>query len=636
MQAPAGQAALVPAQGGESGGRVARCTRAASSVGRDVHQDDRGSTLEDGVGNGVNDMSPDISRTTSWRLSGRNVQRGVHRGAGIQQLEEVLPRARVATPAGLGRSVRRGATPAGDARRAAIDVQPGLYGACARNAPGPKIFQPLKALLGVEPSSRIHEADDHVDAEIAQVVAILQECARLSRLPGRIPGRVQTQAPPAHFLAARRPGAGLMCHFTRPKEVRIITTQGPTPDFQAVSMRTGAWSIPPAAGAGSCVRLNPPILKQTNVEYVEFWLMDPFNSDAEPDNAGKLYINLGDISEDILKDSRKFFENGLPTSALVTDVDTTMWGRVPTLQNLVESFDNNTASRPFQDVGYDGLRDDDERTFLRRVPYVGEIQSKFGIGSLAYANALQDPSGDNYHYFRGSDYDGDEKYSSILERYKKYNGPDGNSPTDDQNEEDYPTSATTIPNVEDLNRDNTLSEAERYFQYMIDLDPNKMNVGENYITDIRVAQGIPLANGTTGEVNWYQFKVPVAQPSRVVGNISDFKSIRFMRMFVRGFEKPVVLRFATLELVRGEWRRYKGDLLSPGEYIPDDIQSLTTFDIFSVNIEENGRRTPIPYVIPPGIEQEQNIGTTTLVRLNEQSMVLKVCDLLDGDSRGGI
>jgi cell surface protein SprA len=395
----------------------------------------------------------------------------------------------------------------------------------------------------------------------------------------------------------------------------------------------GALIDAPTRWGGIMRKIESTDFEATNVEYVEFWLMDPFNSDAAPNNAGKLYINLGDISEDILKDSRKFFENGLPTSDLVTDVDTTMWGRVPTLQNLVESFDNNTASRPYQDVGYDGLRDDDERTFFA-APYVEKIQNKFGVGSLAYANSIQDPSADNYHYFRGSDYDSEEKYSSILERYKKYNGPDGNSPTDEQNKETYPTSATTIPNVEDLNRDNTLSESERYFQYMIDLDPNKMNVGENFITDVRLAQGIPLADGTSGEVKWYQFKVPVAQPSRVVGNITDFKSIRFMRMFVRGFENPVVLRFATLELVRGEWRRYKGDLLSPGEYIPDDIQSLTTFDIFSVNIEENGRRTPIPYVIPPGIQQEQNIGTTTLVRLNEQAMVLKVCDLLDGDSRG--
>lgn len=395
----------------------------------------------------------------------------------------------------------------------------------------------------------------------------------------------------------------------------------------------GTLADPESRWGGIMRKIESTDFEAANVEYIEFWLMDPFNVDAEQDNPGKLYINLGDISEDILKDGRKSFENGLPTSEVVLNVDTTIWGRVSRLQNLVESFDNDVNSRPFQDVGYDGLRDEDELSFFDDI-YLQRIEQDFGLGSQAYFNALDDPSGDNYHYFRGSDFDADDRYSSILERYKRYNGPDGNSPADEQNSEVYPTAATSLPNVEDLNRDNTLSEAERYFQYIIELDPNKMEVGQNYITDIRDARGIPLANGKTGEVKWYQFKVPVSQPSNVIGNISDFKSIRFLRMFAKGFEKPVILRFAKLELVRGEWRRFKGDLLAAGEYIPDDIQGLTTFDIFTVNIEENGRRQPVPYVIPPGIEREINYGTTNLIRLNEQSMVLKVCELLDGDSRG--
>ena len=45
----------------------------------------------------------------------------------------------------------------------------------------------------------------------------------------------------------------------------------------------------------------------------------------------------------------------------------------------------------------------------------------------AYQNIYKDPSGDDFHYPRGSDYDFEKK--SILERYKNYNGPDGNSPT---------------------------------------------------------------------------------------------------------------------------------------------------------------------------------------------------------------
>ena len=404
------------------------------------------------------------------------------------------------------------------------------------------------------------------------------------------------------------------------------------PGMSAGINADGSLKDPDTRWGGIMRKIESTDFEATNVEYIEFWLMDPFNKDEAQDNPGKLYINLGDVSEDILKDSRKSFENGLPTSDLVTNVDTTIWGRVPTLQNLTGSFDNDLASRPYQDVGYDGLRDADELSFFNNT-YIQQISQLYGAGSQAYLNALKDPSADDYHYFRGGDYDANDLYSSILERYKKFNGPDGNSPTDQQNPESYPTAATTIPNEEDINHDNTLSEVERYFQYEIDLDPNNMKVGQNFITDVFKGKYHPLNQPSNDSVIWYQFKIPITQPEKVVGNIEDFKSIRFIRMFMRGFKDPVVLRFATFDLVRSEWRRYQNDLLSAGEYIPNDLQSQTTFDIFSVNVEENGYRTPIPYVPPPGIEREQNLGTTSLVVMNEQSMVLKVCDLQDGDAR---
>ncbi len=385
----------------------------------------------------------------------------------------------------------------------------------------------------------------------------------------------------------------------------------------------GSLMDPESRWGGIMRKISSTDFEATNVEYIEFWVMDPFTTDST--NKGKLYFNLGDVSEDILRDSRKSYENGLPLNSTPVYVDTTSWGRVPSVQALVESFDNDPDSRPYQDVGYDGIGDDDERSFYSLTtglhPYLDSIASNFGTNSEAYQVAFSDPSIDNYHYFRGTDYDNDPLYSSILERYKNFNGPDGNSPTDQQNPESYPTAATTLPNVEDINRDNTLSEAERYFQYEVELDPNKMKVGENYITDIQLAQNVQLANGNFIDVNWYQFKIPVSQYDKVVGDIQDFRSIRFLRMFMKDFEKPIVLRFATLELVRGEWRKYMRDLFQPGDYIPNDIQALTTFDISTVNIEENGQRSPIPYVIPPGIEREINLGTTNLIRLNEQFML---------------
>lgn len=372
-----------------------------------------------------------------------------------------------------------------------------------------------------------------------------------------------------------------------------------------------------------------------NVEYITFWLMDPFSESTTTlgKRGGKLYFNLGDISEDILRDGRKSFENGLPTSEIVTNVDTTAWGRVPTQQALTQSFDTKIESRPFQDVGYDGLRTVDEQTFFQK--YLQSIIESQGASSEAYVLADADPSSDNFHSFVGGDYDSDPtgKYSNIVERYKLYNGPDGNSPANTDNNSN--NIGQRNPNVEDLNNDNTLSDQERYFQYVVNLKPENMQVGENYITDIFDSRGtVKLADGTMGGAVWYQFKIPVQHPDKVVGGIQDYKSIRFMRMFFKDWDTAVVCRFASLELERGEWRKYNNSLLTPGEYIPDPNQDGTTFDISTLSVEENSSRKNVPYVTPPGIEREINVATTNYQQLNEQAMVLKVCNILDGDARG--
>lgn len=61
----------------------------------------------------------------------------------------------------------------------------------------------------------------------------------------------------------------------------------------------------------------------------------------------------------------------------------------------------------------------------------------------------------------------------------------------------------------------------------------------------------------TRKVTWYQFRIPLRDYEDNVGGITDFNSIRFMRMFLTNFEKPIVLRFGTFDLVRGEWRVYE-------------------------------------------------------------------------------
>ncbi|MGD0582333.1 MAG: cell surface protein SprA [Bacteroidales bacterium] len=365
--------------------------------------------------------------------------------------------------------------------------------------------------------------------------------------------------------------------------------------------------------------------ESANIQYIEFWLMDPFVEDPTH-TGGDLYFNLGDISEDILKDSRKSFENGLPTSPLVKDVDTTAWGRVPTIQSVVNAFDNDPESRQYQDVGLDGLRDLDEQTFFES--YLQNIQAI--VKPAVYSKFYADPSSDDFHYYRGTDYD--QEQLGILDRYKNYNGEEGNSPTAEMSKESYPTSGSTLPDMEDINMDNTLNETESYYQYKVSLRPQDMKVGSNYIVD-QVEYNATFANGQQSKVNWYQFKIPVTDYEKAVGSIKDFKSIRFMRMFLKNFSQPVIMRFAELNLVRAEWRKYNLSLMEGGERISVPEQEDGTFEISSVSIEENSGKQPVNYTLPPGFDRVTDPSNPQLRQLNEQSMVLRVHNLEDGDAR---
>lgn len=402
--------------------------------------------------------------------------------------------------------------------------------------------------------------------------------------------------------------------------------------FSSGITSSGLLENPQSRWGGIMRKLDYTDFETQNIEMIEFWLMDPFIENPTH-SGGKLYINLGDISEDILRDGRKSFENGLPTSSTVVDVDTTIWGRVPITQPVVNAFDNNEDARMYQDIGYDGLGSthglNDEQSFF--ADYLQRIANRFGTQSDAYKQAVVDPSSDDYRYFRSSYYD--DGNVKINDRYKLFNNPEGNSPVDSDSEEDYITAGSSYPNVEDINRDNTLSEAENYYQYVIDLSPDQMQIGQNHIVDIQEAKNVQLANGETTTCKWYQFRIPVRQPDQTVGKISGFQSIRFMRMFLNQFEEPIILRFATLDLVYSTWRKYTEELLQPGDYPTGTVEN-TSFNISTVNIEENGSRQPVPYVLPPGIEREEWYATgNSYMQLNEQAMSLDVDELASGDAR---
>ena len=357
--------------------------------------------------------------------------------------------------------------------------------------------------------------------------------------------------------------------------------------------------------------------EQANVEYIQFWVMDPYtnysitNSEGLPsginpqdlqNQVGDLYINLGNISEDILKDNRKMYENGLPEDELSTNTTETIWGKVPTNPSIIYAFNEDDNSRLIQDVGLDGLTDTEER---EKYP---ELAS------------LDDPASDNFKYYRGGDLD--DLDASIISRYKFFNNTQGNSPTLNQSPESYPTSSSTYPDVEDINKDQTMNTVESYFEYKVSLNSSDLIVGQNYIVDQKDTQ-VTLDNGESQTAKWYQFRIPV-RSGTPINNISDFNSIRFIRMFMTNFKMPVVLRFGELDLVRGDWRRYTRTLdpsIAPDQ--PLEQQELNDFEVGVVNIEQNEGR----YVLPPGIERERLQGSTTVQQQNEQSVTLKVNNL---------
>jgi len=370
-----------------------------------------------------------------------------------------------------------------------------------------------------------------------------------------------------------------------------------------------------------------------NIEYIELWVMDP-NINKPNSAGGDLYFNLGNISEDILKDGRKSLENGLPANGDPSKFEETNWGRVPKLQPVIQAFDNDPAARKVQDVGLDGLSSNEERSKFA-VP-VNQIKTQ--LNATAAVEIENDPSSDDYSYYRGTALD--QSNAGILKRYEKYNGPEGNSKTSQQSSEELGienSASTSLPDGEDVNRDNNMTQSDEYFQYKVSMRKADLEVGKNYVTDAVTSQ-VKLANGQTQPVTWYQIRIPLADYEQKVGNIQDFKSIRFIRMFLTNFADTAILRFARIQLVRGEWRKYNGNNQSDQIITDPALNTVTpdnsTIEISTVNIEENGKRSPIPYVVPPGIQRELDFNNyRTETRQNEQSLAFTIRNLRDGYGR---
>ena len=393
----------------------------------------------------------------------------------------------------------------------------------------------------------------------------------------------------------------------------------------------GTLANPENRWGGIMRKLDQTDFELSNIEYIQFWMLNPF-LDEEADNkeGGDLYFNLGELSEDVLKDGLKSYENGLPYNGDNTYVKETVWGKVSSKTSLTYAFDNAEGARKLQDVGLNGLSTEEEKNFPTYSEYVNRLRQTLPASTIEEMeqdqfSPINDPGGDNYHFYRGYDYD--EQKLSVLERYKHYNGTEGNSLSpDDINDKMY-QSARSVPDVEDINQDNTLNQYERYYQYKISIRPEDFVVGKNYITDKQVTK-VATRDGEGLNVEWYQFTIPLRDYEKMVGSMSDFSTIRFIRMFLTNFKKPIHLRFASLELLKGEWRSY--------DYNPDErinVPAEGDLAVTAVNIEENAGREPVNYVLPPGVTRIVDSGQSQITQLNEQSMSMKVTQLPAGASR---
>ncbi len=381
------------------------------------------------------------------------------------------------------------------------------------------------------------------------------------------------------------------------------------------------------AGITTAIRTEVDFDK-ANVEYVEFWLMDPFinnpkgliddgiNPPKSNTTGGKLIFHLGSISEDLMRDGRHAFENGLPANGDFTAGGVTLnqWGAVTTQQYLNNAFNNDPNARVNQDVGLDGVNTAKEATNFSDFINL--------VNGSARPVVLQDPSSDDFQYFLGPTQDANN--AKILERYKQINGHENNSPILDGSQP-FAQSGSNIPENEDLNQDNTLSELEEYYSFSMDLRPGLLDVGNKYIVDKITPEAYP-------DVTWYLVRIPIRQFEDKFGAINGFKSIRYARMILTGFTEPVVLRFSNFRSVGNRWRRYT-ERLAQSQFSEELEPNLDNFSVSVVNVEENGKgNAEKPAYVPP-LARDRDITSTVQRRLNEQSVQMCVNSLEDGDAR---
>lgn len=370
--------------------------------------------------------------------------------------------------------------------------------------------------------------------------------------------------------------------------------------------------------AGITRALSVTNLKQTNVEYIEFWLMDPYADGQSNSSQAKLMMHLGNVSEDILRDGNLFYENGINQEG--KQEETSIWGKQPKETPILYSFQTEGDERRRQDVGLNGLIDAEEA--------IHEGYKNFASYTNPVTNEI-DPAADNFVYYMDERWNDNSKGNFLPNRYRFFRGLEGNTPPNSME------AGAAGPDTEDVNKDYNLDRIENYNQYTIKLDKSSLNLDNPFIVDTKNVN-VQFENNQASQSTWYLFRIPVSNYDEDAGAASEnvLTSARFMRLILKGFETQTTLRFASLEMVRSDWRRYSKNIF-PRINVPEGDEEVNqeNFTVGSVNIEENSTGNP-PYVVPPGIERERYQTNTGSQNQNEASMVMNLSALESGDARG--
>lgn len=362
--------------------------------------------------------------------------------------------------------------------------------------------------------------------------------------------------------------------------------------------------------------ISVPNFVTSNIEYVEFWMMDPYADGKTLGTDPRLLLHLGNVSEDVLKDGKMQYENGLPTPSTQSSTTNSNWGVQPKQPPILYAFSTEGDDRRVQDAGYDGLTSDQEAM-------------RFGNTFVNPVTNIADPAVDDFVFYLSDKFTGSQA-ASVVERYKYFRNPEGNSEANSLNV------ASQTPDAEDINKDYNLDQTENYNQYVIKLDQPSLSLGTNNIVDVKTVKAT-FQNGQSSDVKWYLFRIPVANYDKAEGTHEDevLNNVRFARLMLAGFEQTSTLRFGTMDLVRSDWRKYASNIAStniPGSGEGIGVVTDPNFEVGSVNIEENALNQP-PYVLPPGIDRQVLSGNAGAQRQNEASLYMKVTDL-KSEARG--